>query len=305
MLYVGVVLVVIFSIWIPGTFLTLQNFQAILSGQATVAILAMALVIPATAGVYDLSVAQTMGFATVLLASLTNHSSLPIGVLAVIVVLACIPVGVINAVLVVRFRVMSMIATLATSSILLGLVIAISSNADILPKLPHSYVSIAIDKIGPFPILFVVMLVVAAVLWYMLDQTPAGRYFYATGYNARSARLSGVPTGRMMVISLLASATIAGIAGVLLLSTVGEADATQGPSYLLPAFAAVFLGATRVKNGRVNILGAIIALYVLAIGIQGLTLAGTSVWVNNVFYGVALAVAVAASGVGAPDPNRS
>ena len=137
------------------------------------------------------------------------------------------------------------------------------------------------------------MIVLAVGLWYLFEHTPLGRRFYAVGGNERAARLTGINTGRIIFGSLVASALISGFAGVLLTSKLGISDVTLGPPQLLPAFAAAFLGATQIKAGRVNVWGTVLAVYVLATGIKGFQLAGANSWVNDMFYGVALAGAVA------------
>jgi ribose transport system permease protein len=140
-----------------------------------------------------------------------------------------------------------------------------------------------------------ILLVVAVVVWYILERTPAGRRVYATGGNIEAARLSGVPTSRVIVISLAVSATIAAAAGVLETSQLATGDPTVGPAYLIPAIAAVFLGSTQFRGGRVNVAGTIVAVYVLAVGVKGLQLAGAPVWLPDLFNGVALLIAVGLS----------
>jgi ribose transport system permease protein len=136
------------------------------------------------------------------------------------------------------------------------------------------------------------LLILAALVWWVMQHTPAGRYLYAIGGNSEAARLAGVRTDRWTFLSLVASGFICGIAGVLYGSLSGP-SLTFGPAMLLPAFAAVFLGSTQIRPGRVNVWGTLIAVYVLATGVKGLQLVTGVQWLSDLFNGAALIVAVA------------
>jgi ribose transport system permease protein len=98
---------------------------------------------------------------------------------------------------------------------------------------------------------------------------------------------------RLIFSSFVTSGTLAALAGVILAAQIGTADVSSGPPYLLPAFAAVFLGATQIRAGRVNVIGTLVAIFLLATGVTGLQLAGAPVYVEDLFNGAALIVAVA------------
>ena len=293
-LYLAAALFVLFAFWIPSSFYTVITAQSLVADQAVTAIVALAVMIPLTTATYDLSVGAMVGFSVMGLAWLSHRSALPIGVLAIVVVFACVVIGAVTATLVIRFRVTSLIATLAMGSVLAGLVLALSDGGqEILTRSGNAFAGMTQNKILGIPLPLLYTLGIAFVIWYILEQTPLGRFMFATGGNPDAARLTGIATSRMVVISLLASAGLAGIAGILLNSSVGLADPTIGPPLLLPAFAACFLGSTQIRPGRMNVWGTLLAVYVLAMGIYGFELAGANAWVDNVFYGVALAVAVA------------
>jgi ribose transport system permease protein len=293
-LYLFAVIVIVFSLWVPDSFLTWTTVQGIASDQAVTALVALAVVVPLITNTYDLSVGAMVGFALVALAWLTTKTGLPTGLLAVIVIATCALLGCVSAILVVVVGVNSFIATLAMSSILSALALLLTSGGQqILVESGDSFQKFGQSMPLGIPISFIYVLVLAIVLWYLFEHTPLGRRFYATGGNTRAARLTGIRTGPIVFSSLVASATIAGFAGVLLTSKLGLSDVTLGSPLLLPAFAAGFLGATQIKAGRVNVWGTVLAIYVLATGIKGFQLSGVNSWVNDMFYGVALAVAVA------------
>ncbi len=292
--YLFAVLFVTFAIWIPSTFLTWTTVQSVASSQAVTAIVALAVMVALTTDTYDLSVGGMLGFALVFLAWLTNHSHLPTALLAVIVILACGLIGAVTASIVVFLRVNSFIATLGMGSILSALALLITSGGQqILSRAGTTFADFGSSQPAGIPLSFIYVIVLAVVLWYVFEHTPVGRYCYATGGNAKAARLTGIPTRRLIFGSLVVSALLAGFAGVLLLAQLGITDVTLGPAQLLPAFAAAFLGATQIKGGRVNVWGTVLAVYVLATGIEGFELAGASTWVNDMFYGVALVGSVA------------
>jgi ribose transport system permease protein len=131
--------------------------------------------------------------------------------------------------------------------------------------------------------------------WYVLAQTPYGRCLYAIGSNPRAARLVGIPVRRYVLLAFAAAGALAGLAGVLQTARTGGATADPGTSLLFPALAAAFLGATAIRPGQFNVVGTVIGVLFVAVSVSGLTLAGASDWVNPVFNGAALLVAVVLS----------
>jgi ribose transport system permease protein len=134
--------------------------------------------------------------------------------------------------------------------------------------------------------------VLALLTWWLLEFTPAGRYLYAIGGNKEAARLAGVRVSRWSFLSLALAGGVSGFAGILYTSLTGPSF-TFGAALLLPGFAAVFLGATQITPGRFNVWGTLIAIFVLAIGVQGLQLLSGATWLSPMFNGVALIAAVA------------
>ena len=188
-------------------------------------------------------------------------------------------------------RIDSFIATLGISSILLAMTAWVSDSQQIL-DLGEGFQKIATNEILGVTYPVYIMAILALIVWYVLERTPAGRRVYATGGNLDAARLAGVRTSTVIVLSLVACGALAAIAGLLASSRLATGDPTVGPSYLLPAFAAAFLGSTQFRGGRYNVLGTIVAVYVLATGVKGLQLAGAPTWIPDLFNGVALLIAV-------------
>jgi ribose transport system permease protein len=135
--------------------------------------------------------------------------------------------------------------------------------------------------------------ILAIILWWLLEYTPAGRYLYSVGGNPQAARLAGIRVGRITTGAFVICGVVAAFAGVMLAAELGSSSPDVGVPYLLPAFSAVFLGATQILPGRVNVLGTLIAIFLLATGVKGLQLAGAPGYINDLFNGFALIIAVA------------
>ena len=291
-IYVWVAIIVLFAIWIPDTFMTEGNFRIIAGDQAITAMLAIGLIVPLAAGVFDLSIAGVMGFSVAMVSyQLSKGISAPIAIITTLLCGALI--GAVNGFVVVKLNVDSFIATLGMSSILLAGTYWVTDGKQITEGFTDGFLDLGSKPFLGLPLPFFYMIAVAAVMYVILEKTPLGRYLYATGGNRQAARLAGLRVERIMFGALVTSATVAALTGVILAAKLGTAAPDIGPSYLLPAFSAVFLGSTQIRAGRVNVLGTLIAIYLLATGVKGLQLAGAPSYVNDLFNGLALIVAVA------------
>jgi ribose transport system permease protein len=294
-LYFFALIFVIFALWVPDTFLTSVTWKTVLLSQALVGILALAVLTPLATGMFDLSVAATMGFSAVVFGYVSTQGP-QLGLVPAIVVTlaagAC--VGVFNGFLCGILGLDSLIATLGTTSLLTGLSAVITDGAYFGPFSP-SVTGLTSRSVLGAPVIAVYMLIIAAIVWYVLEHTPIGRRAYATGASPDAARLSGVRIRRFRFWSLVSCSTIAALAGVLLASSLNSVSQSAGPEYLLPAFSAAFLGTTQIKPGRFNVWGTVLAIALLGTGIQGLQLAGADIWITNIFFGSALILAIATS----------
>jgi ribose transport system permease protein len=286
---------VIFGILRPDTFLTTSNFTTIFGSQAILVVLTLALLVPLTAGDYDLSVAATMGLASMTLAILNvNHGwSIWTSILAALVV--GLLVGLINGALVVLLDIDSLIATLGTSTFIAGIILWIS-NSQTISGVSDTLINIVVvNRFLGIPLEFYYGIALGLVMLYVFEFMPVGRRLLFVGRGRSVARLSGISVPRLRWGALAASGLISAFAGVLYAGTLGSADPTSSLSFLLPAFAAAFLGATTIMPGRFNPIGSIAAVYFLVTGITGLQLLGVQTFVQQLFYGGALVLAVALS----------
>jgi len=277
----------------PDTFLTSANLQSILGSQAVLVVVTLGLLFPLCAGDYDLSVASTLTLAAMIVALLNARHGWPVVPAILVAVAAGLLVGAVNGALVTLLELESLVVTLGSGTFVSGVTLWIS-DSNTIGGISDSLVGpvIAWDLLG-IPLSFFYGLVLCAIVWVVLDHTPAGRRLLFTGRGRDVARLSGVRVGRVRFGALMTSGGIAAVAGVLYAGTTGSADPSSGASFLLQAFAAAFLGATSIAPGRFNAWGALIAAYFLATGVTGLQLVGVESFVQDLFYGAALIVAVA------------
>lgn len=293
--YLWIALIVFYSL-ATSTFFSTTTLRTIATEQAITAIVAMGLTVALAAGVFDLSIAGVMGLANIVAAKLMADAGLDPALAIVLTIMVGAVIGLINGLLVIYARIDPFIATLGTNSVLLAAIFVVSNNQNVL-GIPAGFQKIAGNQILGIPLPVFYVFALALLLWYVLAWTPLGRRLYATGGGREVARLAGVPTSRYVIGAFICSAAIASAAGVLVVATIGTGSTDVGPSYLLPAFAAGFLGATQFRPGRFNIWGTVIAVYLLATGVKGLVLMGADVWVPDLFNGLALIVAVGLSGI--------
>jgi ribose transport system permease protein len=285
------VLVVAFSILLPDTFFRLENFQTILGSQAVLLVLTLGLIVPLTVSEFDLSVAGVINITVVLMGFLNGvHEWALVPTLAAVLLVALV-VGSVNAFLTVRLGIQSIIVTLGMGTLLQGLALGINPNG--VPNLADPLVDLMRSTILGVQVAFYCGLALTVVVWYVYRFTPLGRYLYFVGAGRDVARLAGLRVDAIRTGALLTSSIAAALAGIMLIGLLGSADPNVGPSFLLPAFAAAFLGATVLHPGRFNPWGTFIAVYFLVTGITGLQLFGLSSWVESVFYGGSLVIAVA------------
>jgi ribose transport system permease protein len=285
-----VVLIVVFSILRPDTFLTYFNIRSILSNKSVQALVALAVFIPMVANQFDLSAGFNIGISQVLAIGLQGQG-LPWWAAIIVVLLLGASVGLINGLLVTRVKIDSFIATLGTGTILYGLNAWYTGGQQVLATLPPEFLSIS-GTIFFIPAPAVYVLIVSLALWVVFEFLPLGRYLYVLGASPRAAELNGIAAKRYVTLGFVAAGTLAAFAGVVLQSQLQVGQSSVGQEYLLPAFTAALLGATSIRPGRVNVWGTILAVAVLAVTVAGLNQLGAPFFVEPLFNGSMLILAV-------------
>ncbi|MBO6720025.1 MAG: ABC transporter permease [Rhizobiaceae bacterium] len=292
---VWLAVIILFGAMRPDTFLSWSNFSSIFGSEAVLVIVTLGLIIPLTAGDFDLSIAQVLTFVSMLTAILSARMGLPLGYIIPIAIAAGALVGIVNGTIVLFFRVHSLIVTLGVGTFLHGITLWISDSQTISGVSRALMQYVIIHRTFGIPISFYYAVLLAAVIWYVLSYTAFGQQLLFTGRGREVGRLTGVAVGRVRMSAFVASGIMGAIAGILYTGTTGSANPNSGTTLLLPAFAAAFLGATCIKPGRFNAWGSVIAVYFLVTGINGLSVLGFRTYVHDLFYGGALVLAVMVS----------
>jgi ribose transport system permease protein len=291
--FVWVLLIAIFSILRPDTFFAFATVQTIAGSQAVLLIIALGLIVPLTAGEFDLSVAGVTGLSLVLIGWLNVIHGWPIGAAIAVALGVGLVVGAINAFFVVVARVDSIITTLGMGTILTG--VMLGTNTKTTGGISLGLVDAVHTRVLGLPLAFFYGLALTILVWYVMSHTPLGRYLYFVGSGRDVARLSGLRVDAIRAGSLVASAFIAAIAGVVFAGWLGASAVNAANGFLLSSFAAAFLGTSIIHPGRFNAWGTLIAVYFLITGITGLELMGFAGWIEFVFFGASLILAVALS----------
>ncbi|MFN3498797.1 MAG: ABC transporter permease [Pannonibacter indicus] len=289
-------LIILFSILLPNTFPTMLNLRSILSDKAIIALLSLAAMIPMVAGRIDLTVGYGIVLWHILAISLQTVYGLPWPVAIGIVLVLGIATGILNGILVEVARIDSFIATLGTGTILYALALWHTGGRQMVGQLPDAFYAINGTFIFGLPITAFYVLAITLLMWVVLEYTPVGRYLYAIGANQRSAELNGIPTRKFVIGAFLTSGLMTALAGILLASKLRIGQASVGLEFLLPALVGAFLGSTTIKPGRVNVWGTIVGVTILAAGISGIQQFGGSFWVEPLFNGTTLLIAIGIAG---------
>ena len=290
-----VVVIAGFGVARPDTFLSWANFSTILGSQAVLVVVTLGLIIPLTAGDYDLSIASVLTLSAMLVGVFNVSFGWSIEAAVAMALLAGVLTGILNAALVLYFRLQSLIVTLGMGSFLHGITLWVSDSQTISGLDSKLVDAVIVARLFGIPLAFYYAIVVALLIWYVFTFTAVGQRLLFVGRGREVARLSGIRVGRVRWTALVVSSLLGSFAGVLYVGTTGAADPSSGLAYLLPAFAAAFLGATSIMPGRFNPIGSVIAVYFLVTGITGLSILGISTFVQDLFYGGALIVAVTLS----------
>ena len=291
-----VLLIILFSILLPKTFPTVLNLRAIISDKAIIALLSLGAMIPMAAGRIDLTVGYGIVLWHILAISLQTLMGVP-WPLAVMIVLALgLFTGFLNGMLVEVARIDSFIATLGTGTVLYAIALWHTGGRQMVGVLPEGFYAINGTFVLGLPITGFYVAAITIAMWLILEYTPVGRYLYAIGANQRAAQLNGIPTRNYVIGAFMSSGFLTALAGVILASKLRIGQASVGLEFLLPALVGAFLGSTTIKPGRVNVFGTIIGVAILAVGISGIQQFGGSFWVEPMFNGVTLLIAIGIAG---------
>ena len=295
-----ILLVVAFSASRWEVFPTLLNFLNILNQSAILGVISVGLTVCLVMGLFDLSIAAmaTLGGYLVVRFIVAQGESPQVALSILGVLAGASAIGVVNGVLVSYLGISAFIATLAMGSVITGVILGYSESRTIVTGIPDAFSVLGQGSNAGIPNAVLVMLVVAFVLWLLLEHTQAGRNLYAIGGNAEASRLSGIAVKRYGLLALGISGACAGLAGIMAAASLGAGRPQGvGDTYLLNAFAAVFIGASTLRPGQFHILGTIIGVLLIGVINNGLSILGAQTYWQYIVQGLLLMVAMFGAGV--------
>jgi ribose transport system permease protein len=297
LLLLFILVVIGFSLKLPESFATVLNFKNVTGNQSVLAIVTLAAIIPLICGHFDLSVGANLGVTSIATASLLSAYSAPLWLSVLFGIALGAVIGLFNGLLIAKLGVNALITTLGVATVLGGFTTLYTGGLSIVTGIPDSLTEFGSESWLGLPCTLYVLGAVAAFVWYLLEHTAWGRELHAVGSNAMAARLVGIDVDRIVIVSFVISGALVGLAGVLQVARQGGGNPQVGLSFMMPALSAAFLGATTIHPGRFNVPGTVLAVFFLATSVSGLALAGVDNWVESLFNGTALVLAVGLSTV--------
>lgn len=284
-------LIVVFGGVKPEFFLTRDNLSSILNDGAVTALLACGLTIVLVVGEFDLSIAAAASFGGALAAVLVAVQGVPLALVVPIVILAGVLIGLVNGYLVTRFEIPALIATIAVSSLLDGLTLWVTGNTVIFTGFTDAFLELGSWRVSSLQAPVFYLAVAAVLLAVMLRYTPTGRHMYATGGNRAASRMSGVRVQRQVILAFVISGVLGVVAGLIYTARQGSLTPQFGTAFLLPVFAAAFLGSVTLTRRKFHILGSVLGVYLIETGTVGLLILGAPAYTQQLFAGTVLILA--------------
>lgn len=281
-------LIAVFGILEPAVFLSGENLASILNNGAVLAMLACGLTVVLAVGEFDLSIAATASFAGAMAAVLVTQMGIGVTLVVPVVVLVGLIVGLVNGILVTRYQMPALIATIGVSSLLDGLTLWITGNSVIFSGFTKVFLKLGDWRIGTIQAPVFYLLVLSAVLIVALRYTATGRHIYATGGNRAASRMSGIRVDRQIITAFVIAAILGSLAGLIYTARQGSLTPLFGASMLLPTFAAAFLGSVTLARRHFHVVGTVIGVYLIETGTTGLLILGAPAYTQQLFAGAVL-----------------
>lgn len=291
---IGLLLLCLFLTFSTDTFLSVRNGLNILDQITVLGIMAVGMTFVILIGGIDLSVGSVLALAMMVMGWTANVAGLPLGLGIVAALIASTISGLIVGIMVTWFRVPAFIATLAMMSAARGVANMITDGQQIV-GFPDWFMMLAIDRhFGILTATVFLMLAVVAAAWIFLHFRAEGRMLYAVGGNPEVARLAGINVQLVTILVYVASAALAGLAGIVLAARLDSAQPSSGFGYELDTIAAVVIGGTSLSGGAGGIGGTLIGVLIIGVLRNGLNLLNVSPFLQQVIIGVVIVLAVGA-----------
>ena len=275
---------------ISPVFLSVNNLMNVLRTASLTAICAMGYMFVILLGEMDLSVGSMQAVVAIVSVMILNFTkNVPAALLGGLIAGAVL--GCINGLLVTKAGINSLIASLGTMAILRGTAYIITNGVSIQANIPGFEV-LGTGYIGPFPIPFLIAVVIFAALYFVLNKTVFGRNVYAVGGNNSAARLCGINVGRIKMAAYIIVGLLTALSGYILACRLNSAQPNAGDGFEFQVISAVVLGGVSLSGGKGNLTGAVIGVLILSVLSNALVLAGVSSFYQEVSRGIVILLAV-------------
>lgn len=296
----AILIIAVFSVLSPSAFFSVGNVINVSRQISFLVIIALAATVVMVVGEFDLSVGAVASLGGVVAAQLAVRG-VPVGLCFTLAAGTGVVIGLVNGLLITRFRLLSFITTLAMGTVLGGLTFWLTGGSTVFENVPERFSALGRATLLGVPALSVLMLAITVLAWFLLTQTPVGRRLYAVGGNEVAARLAGVATDWHKTLAFALAGLLAALTGALLASRLGSAQPTGGNGLFLPAYAAAFLGMTAFKDGVPNVYGTLLGALIIGLLANGLTILQVPTFLQDVITGVIVILAIILQKLGRSD----
>jgi ribose transport system permease protein len=280
-------LLVLFSVLQGRVFFTLRNFINITQQISILMMVAIGATYILAIAEFDLSLSSMVSFVGIVAAGMMASGTHPLLASTVALSLTVL-FGILNGLLVAALRLPSFVTTLATGTLLGGITFWYSGGTIIFSGIPRSFTVLGQGSLGRIPFSSLLMFVLLFGSSYLLLRTTLGKAIYAVGGNEVAAWYSGIRVSRVKITAFFLAALHSGLAGIVLTSKLGSAHPTGGGGYLMPSYAAAFLGTTLFREGEANIWGTFVGALIMGVLANGLTILNVPYFLQDIFTGMIL-----------------
>jgi len=295
-LLILILIVIAISPLLSEFFLTPDNLMNLLRQSSYLVLVSIGMMIVVITGGIDLSVGavmQIVGLCIILMLG----ANIPTWIAVIVALLIGAALGAINGALTVFGKLQPFIATLATKSILTGLVLTITEGASQAPSgIDPSFKNIGSGYFGAIPIPVIVMIIVSIIFWWLMAKTTYGRYVYTTGSNKLAASYAGVSVKKVEIIAYSLSGILAALSSILTVARIGSFQPATthsgGGAMEVTAIAAAVIGGGSLLGGKGTIVGAVLGGIISSLLLNLLVLMNMNIWVQRFVLGIITLVAV-------------
>ena len=288
-----ILLLLVFTAIRPDVFPGPRNLKNIVEQVATLAIVAAGVTVVMVTGDFDLSVGAIASLVGIASAMMMKAGA---GTLASVVAGLGLgtAAGLLNGVIIAYGGLSAFVGTLATMTAFGGLSLLLARGTTLF-GLPENFRGLGQGSLGVIPVSVLIMILVLAAVYILLEQTAFGRRLYAIGGNAEASRLAGINTRRIRLAAFGVSGFFAALGGIVLTSRLYSAHPQAGNPFMLNAAAAVFLGMTAFREGEANLWGTFLGVLIMGVMGNGLNILGINTYVQSILTGLIIILAVLVS----------